>query len=312
MTDDRQDELNLGAVEHLLGYFDTEVLAAYRNEPHKYAIKSDHFSGELEITAEYYRELEHSGRRGESVDIRFGYRTRKDGNLAIVAWLPDLFAKSKSHIDRWAAFQLKNPEWTTDYDERFPNWVRRYLEGNWEVNHGPSYYLAETIKVINGLTSELVGIPLYKHQPDETLSYPAAENTHQYQDSHKELYGYLIDGLDKVCISQLAARLGKNIKVGDKTTVQALKKVFPDLETSPVFGRAMSLVSEQRRLASHGVRPPATNYQAFSQFTKDLSLCLEGIKEVLSILEREFRMSGEQAYKRHQAKTSLPKIVEQA
>jgi hypothetical protein len=312
MTDDRQDELNLGAVERLLGYFDTQVLAAYRNEPHKYAIKSDYFSGELEITAEYYRELEHSGRRGESVDIRFGYRTRKDGNLAIVAWLPDLFEKSKSHIDRWAAFQLKNPEWTTEYDERFTNWVRRYLEGNWEVDNGPSYYLAETIKVINGFTSELVGIPLYKHQPDETLSYPAAENTHRYQDSHKELYGYLIDGLDKACISQLAARLGKNIKVGDKTTVQALKQVFPDLETSPAFGRGMSLVSEQRRLSSHGVRPPTTNFQAFSQFTKDLSLCLEGIKEVLAILEREFRMSGEQAYKRHQAKTSLPKIVEPA
>jgi hypothetical protein len=298
MTDDRQNELDLGAVERLLGHFDPQVLAAYRNEPHKYAIKSDYFSGELEITSEYYRELENSGRRGESVDIRFGYRTRKDGNLAIVAWLSDLFEKSKSHINRWAAFQLQDPEWTTEYDERFSNWIRRYLEGNWKVDNGPSYYLAETIKVINALTSELVGIPLYKHQPDETLNYPATENTHRYQDSHKELYGYLIDGLDKACISQLAARRGKNIKVGDKTTVQALRKVFPNLETSPAFGRAMSLVSEQRRLASHGVRPPAANFPAFSQFTKDLSLCLEGIKEVLAILEREFGTSGEQAYKR--------------
>lgn len=156
----------------------------------------------------------------------------------------------------------------------------------------------------------MVGTPLYKHQPDETLSYPAAENTHRYHDSHKELYGYLIDGLDKACISQLAARLGKNVKVGYKTTVQALKKVLPDLDTSPAFGRAMSLVSEQRRLASHGVRPLATSFPAFSQFTKDLSLCLGGVTEVLAILEREFEMSGERAYEPHQAKTSLPKIVQ--
>jgi hypothetical protein len=312
MTDDRQNELNLGAVERLLGYFDPQVLAAYRNEPHKYALKSDYFSGELQTTSEYYSELENSGRRSESVDIRFGYRTLKDGNLAIVAWLPDLFKKSKAHINRWAAFQLTDPEWTTEYDERFTNWTNRYIEGNWGVDNGPSYHLAKTIRVINGLTSELVGIPLYKHQPDETLSYPAAENTHRYQDSHKELYGYLIDGLDKECISQLAARLGKNIKVGDKTTLQALKKVFIYLETSPAFGQAMSLVSEQRRLASHGVRPPAKSFRAFSQFTRDLSLCLDGVKEILALLERKFGMNGEQAYERHQTKTSLPKIAQPA
>jgi hypothetical protein len=54
MTNDRQNELNLGAVERLLGYFDPQVLAAYRNEPHKYALKSDYFSGELKTTSEYY------------------------------------------------------------------------------------------------------------------------------------------------------------------------------------------------------------------------------------------------------------------
>src|SRR5438132_1880136 len=127
MTDDSQDELDLVAVERLLGYFDTQVLAAYRNELHKYLIKSDYFSGELEITSEYYRELERAEQRDKSVNIRFGYRTLKEGNLAIVAWLLDLFEKSKSHIDRWAAFQLKDAVWKTEYDERLSNWVRRYL-----------------------------------------------------------------------------------------------------------------------------------------------------------------------------------------
>lgn len=308
MTDSQRGELDIKSVEHLLGYFDMQVLAAYRNEPQKYTIASDYFVGELGTTGEYYRDLEKAGKREESVSIRFGYRTLKDGNLALVAWMPDLFEKSKAHINRWTAFLLRDPEWTTEQDERFSNWVRRYLEGSWGVENGPSYHLGEIITVINGLTSELVEVPLYKHELDGTLSYPAAENTHRYQDSHKELYGYLIDGLNKECLSRLASRIGKEVKVGDKNTIQALQKVFPDLEASPNFLRAVSLVSEQRRLASHGVRPPAASFPAFSAFTRDLSLCLEGEREVLAVLESEFGVDGEQAYQRHEAKKWLPLI----
>ncbi|MBC8274488.1 MAG: hypothetical protein H8E40_05910 [Chloroflexi bacterium] len=308
MSTSRYSESDFKSVEHLLGYFDQQVLAAYRNEPHKYEIESDYFEGELTITNEYYRELESTGKTSEVVSIRFGYRTLRDGNLAIVAWLPDLFEKSKAHVQRWSAFHLKNPEWTTDYDERFGNWVLRYLEGSWDVDNGPLHYLGQTIKIINGLTTELVGIPLYKHEIDETLGYPAGENTHRYQDSHKELYGYLIDGLDKDCISRLASSLGKSINVGDKNTIQAIKKLFPDLETSPSFMPAVNLVSDQRRLASHGVRLPAENFPAFSQYTKDLFLCLEAVRELLAMLERDFGVNGEEVHKRHEAKKWLPHI----
>jgi len=305
----RYNESDLKSVEHLLGYFDQQVLAAYRNEPHKYRIESDYFEGELTITNEYYNELESTGKTSEVVSIRFGYRTLRDGNLAIVAWLPDLFEKSKAHVQRWSAFHLKNPEWTTDYDQRFGNWVLRYLEGSWDVDNGPLHYLGQTIKIINGLTTELVGVPLYKHEIDEILGYPAAENTHRYQDSHKVLYGYLIDGLDKDCISRLASSLGMSIKVGDKNTIQAITKLFPDLETSPRnFMPPVNLVSEQRRLASHGVRAPAENFPAFSQFTKDLSLCLGAVKELLAMLERDFGVNGEAAHERHEAKKWLPQI----
>ena len=256
----RYNESNLKAVEHLLGYYDQQVLAPYRNEPHKYRIESDYFEGKLTVTNEYYSELESTGKTSEYVSISFGYRTLRDGNLVVVAWLPDLFDKSKAQVQRWSAFHLKNPEGTTGYDERFGNWVLRYLEGDWDVDNGPRYYLGQTIKIINGLTTELVGVPLYKHEIDETLAYPAAENTHRYQDSHKGLYGYLIDGLDKDCISSLASSLGKNIQVSDKNTIKAITKLFPDLGTSPHFMHAIELVSEQRRFASNGVRPPAKNF----------------------------------------------------
>jgi hypothetical protein len=309
MSTARYNQSNLKSVEHLLGYFDQQVLAAYRNDPHKYRIESDYFEGKLSVADEYYNELESTGNTSEVVRVRFGYRTLRDGNLAIVAWLPDLFEKSKAHVQRWYAFELKDPAWTTGHDERFDNWVLRYLEGSWDVDNGPLHYLRETIKIINSLTTESVGIPLYKHEIDKTIGYPAAENTHRYQDSHNELYGYLIDGLDKQCICRLASGLGKNINVSDKKTIQAIVRLFPDLKISPNFMRAAKLVSEQRRLASHGVRPSAQNFPAFSQFTKDLSLCLEAARELLAMLECDFGVNGEEAHKRHEAKKRLPQIT---
>ena len=308
MSASRYDESALKSAQHLLGYFDQQVLAAYRNEPHKYEIESDYFEGELSVTDSYYRELEAVGKTDQTVNVKFGYRTLRDGNLALVAWLPDLFERSKSHVQRWSAFHLKNPEWTTDQDERFINWVRRYLEGDFDVDNGPLHYLAETVNVINGLTSELVGARLFTHELDQTLGYPAAENTHRYQDSHKALYGYLIDGLNKDCISRLAAKSGKSITTSDKNTIQAIAKLLPRLKTAKNFMPAIELISKERRLAAHGVRPPAEHFPAFSQFTKDLFLCLEALKELLAILEQEFSVNGEEALKRHEAKKWLPDI----
>lgn len=292
----------------LLGYFDQQVLAAYRNEPHKYKIESDYFEGTLSVTSEYYSELETAGKTSEYVNIRFGYRTLQDGNLAIVAWLPDLVEKSRAHAQRWSAFHLNSPEWTRDPDERFSNWLRRYVEGCWDVDNGPLFYLGETIKTVNGLTSELVGIPLYKHEIEQTLGYPSAENTHRYQDAHNALYGYFIDGLNKECIVALGSTLGRKLHLSSKRTVESITELFPGLGTSPSFMTATRLVSEQRRLASHGVRPKAHKFPAFSKFTEDLSLCLKAIKEVLAMIEKEFGVNGEEAQKRNEAKKWLPRI----
>ncbi len=253
--------------------------------------------------------MDNSGNTSDSIDIQFGYRTLINGNLAIVAWLPDLFEKSKTHVPKWGAFHIKNPQWMTKYDERFDMWSKRYLEGNWGVDNGPIYYLRESVKIINGLTKELVGKALFKHEISETLSFPAAENTHRYQDCHKELYGYVIDGIDKDCIISLASILKKEIKIGDKKTIDGLKKLFPGLETTPCFLPAMDLISEQRRLASHGVRLQAKPFDAFSQYNKDLSLCVEAVKELLCMLEADFGVDGKEAYERNEAKKWLPVIT---
>jgi hypothetical protein len=82
MTSSESTEASYKSVEHCLRYFDPQVLAAYRNEPHKYIIESDYFRGTLQTTEAYYCELAEAGRQDESVYIRFGYRMRKDGNLS--------------------------------------------------------------------------------------------------------------------------------------------------------------------------------------------------------------------------------------
>jgi hypothetical protein len=75
---------------------------------------------------------------------------------------------------------------------------------------------------------------------------------------------------------------------------------------------SVSLVSDQRRLASHSARRPAKSFPAFSTFTSDLYLCLNGVKEVLSVIEKEFGVDGKGANARHDAKKWLPRIVGQS
>jgi len=116
MSSLRYNKSNLKSVDHHLSYFDQQVLAAYRNEPDKYVIKSDYFEGELTVTSEYFKELEKTRKTGDYINIRFGYRGLKNGDLAIVAWLPDLFEKSKTHVKKWSSFHLENPEWISDHD----------------------------------------------------------------------------------------------------------------------------------------------------------------------------------------------------
>jgi hypothetical protein len=296
------------SVEGLLGYFDQSVLAPYRDEPQKYRIESDYFDGRLSTTDEYYHQLEIEGRTDEYVDIRFGYRTRIDGSLALVVWLPDLFEKSRKHLPKWLGFHLREPGWATGADERFEKWKKRYLKGDWEVENGPLHSLEHVMKIINALTAEVLGVPLFKHEVGVSLNSPSAENTHKYQDAHKELYGYLIDGLDKECIFRISKRVGRRVTIHEKKTVDAITSLFPDLQNSATFETAFRVVSEQRRLASHGVRLPAESYPAFSQFTKDLALCVEAMNVLLATIERAFELDGEGMYRRREARKLLPTI----
>jgi hypothetical protein len=42
----------------ILGFFDPAVLAAYREQPDKYTITTDHFEGPVTVTSEYFAQLD--------------------------------------------------------------------------------------------------------------------------------------------------------------------------------------------------------------------------------------------------------------
>jgi hypothetical protein len=194
-------------LEDIIGYFELTVRAGYHAESDKYEIDTDHFEGELDISGEYYSQLSEDQYEVEKVRVRFGYRTLKNGDLKIAAFLPDFRDCAEAHVHRWAAFQVRSADWM-DYeqDARFSMWVRRYLEADWGVDNGPADRLVATVQLLNGLSNEAVGCDLYSLDEPE-IEFPWAQNTHRYEEAHAALYKVLLDGLNRDCIEGLAARV---------------------------------------------------------------------------------------------------------
>ena len=242
-------------VKRVLGFFEPEVLAAYREQPDKFALTTDHFEGHLTISSDYYMRLDETGRDEEYIEVRFGYRTLRNGDLKLVVFLPDLVDRSRGHLGRWRAFAVGTDEWLDDdKDERFKLWVRRYMEGDWSVDNGPAFQLLEEVNLVNGITMEAAGQRLFNIDAP-SVPYPAAQNTHRYEDAHRELYGVVIDGLDKAGIEHLGRRLGRPINAQSMKTRDALAQILPVVTNDSAFADPIENVSEQRRRATHKVRP---------------------------------------------------------
>jgi hypothetical protein len=292
----------------ILGFFEPEVLAAYREQPDKFDLATDHFEGHLSISSPYYARLDEKSQDQEYIETRFGYRTLRNGELKLAVFLPDLVEKSRGHLERWKAFVVDTDEWLDeDKDERFSLWVRRHMEGDWNVDSGPAFQILEEIRLINGVTAEATGRRLFNiDRPN--IPYPAAQNTHRYEDAHRELYGVLIDGLDKTGIEQLGQRLGCPINAQSMKTRNALATILPAVANDRTFADPIENVSEQRRRASHKVRPPAQPMTAFEQFTKDLQLCHQAVRLLRTTIESELHMDAAKAARRQEALGHLPRI----
>ena len=135
---------------------------------------------------------------------------------------------------------------------------------------------------------------------EPNILYPAAQNTHRYEDAHRELYGVLIDGLDKKAIEELGNRLGRPINAQNSRTRDALAKIMPAANDA-IFSDPLENISAHRRLASHKVRPAARPMRAFEQFTADLESSHSALRHLRTALESELKMDADRAMKRQDA-----------
>jgi hypothetical protein len=221
--------------DSLIAYFDVGVLSYYESQPDKYLVETDFFEGQITLTQKYAAELRARGNTQEVLRVRFGYRTLKNGSLAIAAYKSDLTGysgredRSSAHLRRWNGFLLESPEWAEGPDERFDLWLRRRFEGDWDVDDGPLRQLEQTVHVLNAVTCEVLGCPLFKWPENAALRFPSSQNTYGYQDSHLELYRLLLDGLNKRCIDQIAEQRGVVSKSSDKKTREALQAALSSM-----------------------------------------------------------------------------------
>lgn len=308
MPNEKQQSEKEDIESKVLGYFDQQVLASYINESDKYEVTTDYLSGKITNTEIWYKE--NVSNEEKLISIRFGYRSLINGEIAIVAFLPDLFEKSKFHIPRWKGFFLDNPTFSRKKDIRFEMWKETYLEGSWK--YGDTLItrkLINNISLCNGLCEECTGKLFFKYGNLEKINFPIAENDHQYQDSIAILYGFLIDGINIETLSLLSKRWELNVEVKGDRTITELKKILPELKKAKKFNDAISLLRKQRAKATHGVRKNAIKFKATLQFKKDLELINSGICELIRILERKLKMDSRNASNRIEAKKMLPRIV---
>ncbi len=287
----------------LVGYFKLAVLAQYRAEPHKYELRVSDYGGVVKLTDAYWESLNDSQSEAESIDLRYGFRQDRNGELHIAAFLPDLVRKSPGHVARWAPYEVPASEMMPLPDAKYEPWAMRILMGSWEVGANAMERIDRTVRGINALAMEAFAEPLFKDESNPHLHAPTAENTHAYEDAHREAYAYLVDGLNANVVSALVKRTGAATGKEDRYTLQRLKKCFPSATT--LYG-ALDVVSEQRRKAAHGVRQPATSMLAFDQFRQDMEAVATGLSELQSGLETLFSTSAEDAMKRQSALNSVP------
>ena len=214
----------------------------------------------------------------EWIDVRFGFRRLNDGETCLAVFAPDLFEKSRTHIDRWRPYYLENPEWLDfESDTRFSRWVHRYIDGEWGVDSGPDFRLLREITLINGLTREAVGLRLFKHE-DVPISMPGAPNTHRYEEAHRELYGTADrrtrEGVHRPHRGRAsAASLGRRAR----RHLQALTDALPELAADEAFNKPLdgSVSSGGLRAIRCGLRldlwMPSASSRAISKDAREPS-----------------------------------------
>ena len=241
---------------HLVRFFSGEILTLYSSQPDKYTVETDYFSGEIKTASGHFEAF--SVRTGKNIiGVKFGFRTREDGDLALAVWMPDLNNCSSDELAKWRGFAVERKSLVAGLDARFEMWFQRYMKGSWEVENGVVARLKDQVRESNAVTLSTVGKPLFKFGELAGLCFPTSQNNHRYHDAHSEAYKLLIDGLDKDTLLAIADKLGILLKnPSNARTLTVLKALLPEGVHDRSFP-AFEVVSENRRLADHQNRPRA-------------------------------------------------------
>lgn len=292
----------------IIGFFDGRILAMYQNQSDKYELRTDYFEGSLTIRNDYYDRLSETERDSTYLNVQFGFRRCKNGELAIVVWLPDLKERCpEPERKKWLACHLEDGVFPHEPDPRFELWIRRYIHGDWDVENPILQQISAEVASINAITEVMLGKPLYLVCENSALIFPMAENDHRYQDAHREAYAYLIDNLQKPAIKAIGDRLGIADELVNTKTLAALKRILPRDLHNPIL-IPLDIVSEQRRLACHKVRPTALPFPAFEQFSKDMDGVVAALRALRNFLQEVFGVTAERCQTRQSSLAALPKI----
>ena len=179
---------NNSVLDNIIGFFEADVLNLYASHPDKYELDTDYFEGVLETKDTYLYQLESSERLDECISIRFGYHSKRDGTLCVAVYLPDFTKTPELEQRKWGPFIVQKSLLSQE-DKRFEMWYDRYRRGSFKVPIAPRKRLSYIIKKINACCKTLVCKLLYTEVPDKSVRYPISQNSHAYEDAHKDLYG---------------------------------------------------------------------------------------------------------------------------
>lgn len=306
LTPSERHQLSEMELRSLL-FFRPAVLAQYRAEPHRYEVKASDFDGEVTLTNSYWEELHEQGKRDQGIRIRFGYRRLKSGEFGIAMMAHDFREYSEGHVQRWLPFRVDLADLEALPDPRFESWAARTLFGSWQVENNLIDRIAESIRLINAATFEALGGRLFTEDESPHVAAPASESDHAYQDAHRELYAYLLDGLDKRVIKDLLIRTGATAPKGENGTRKLLQAALPNISSSSLW-TALAKVSDERGKAAHKVRPRAQSFGAFEAFAGDLDEIRLGMRELLEELERTLGVNANKAKRRYEAQAAIQRI----
>lgn len=288
--------------------FRPEVLAQYDAQPHKYKVERSDFEGEVSVADTYAESLDYDVPREYQIRVRFGYRRLKSGDYAVAAFIPDFQNYGDGHLPLWHPYMVAADEIDPGTDHRFEAWAARYLLGSWEVDNNVLERITAQLRLLNGLTAQVLGHTIFHQVENAHLKTPASESDHAYQDAHKELYGLLLDGLNVVTVDEILARSGNIAPKSAKFTRKRLEAALGG-SACPTLWAILDTISYERGKAAHKIRPAAQPCRAFDQFVQDLERVEIGVGELTCALETLLGVKVRSAAARHDALERMPAIV---